>query len=172
MYPWILGSTPHHCNCVPLIAAPPSPRLPTHPSIISQILLTVHRENASATHRQTDGLDRYILGGSPHELRQLVHQGVCFPMPSPSPSPLHSSRATLHPYVPMISCVDVPNLVAYLNRTPKCCLGWYVVRCASYNRYRCLGEFTGENRRTTCNKKIRFNIFIVGIFCKKCTCIR
>jgi hypothetical protein len=32
------------------------------------------------------------------------------------------------------------------------------------------GEFTGENRRTTCNKKIGSKIFIVGKFCKKCTC--
>jgi hypothetical protein len=32
------------------------------------------------------------------------------------------------------------------------------------------GRSLGENRRTTCNKKIRSNIFIVGKFCKKFTC--
>ena len=33
-----------------------------------------------------------------------------------------------------------------------------------------LGEFIGENRRTTCDKKQGPNMFIVGKFCKKCTC--
>jgi hypothetical protein len=33
-----------------------------------------------------------------------------------------------------------------------------------------LGEFTSENRRTTCDKKIVSNIFIIGKFCKKCKC--
>ena len=34
----------------------------------------------------------------------------------------------------------------------------------------CLGEFTSENRRTMCDKKIGSNIFIVGKFCKIRTC--
>jgi hypothetical protein len=33
----------------------------------------------------------------------------------------------------------------------------------------CSGGFTGKNRRTTCNKKIGSNIFIVGKFGKKYT---
>jgi hypothetical protein len=33
-----------------------------------------------------------------------------------------------------------------------------------------LREITGENRRTTYNKKIGSNIFIVDKFCKKFTC--
>jgi hypothetical protein len=32
------------------------------------------------------------------------------------------------------------------------------------------GRSLGENRRTTCNKKIGSNIFIIGKFCKKFTC--
>jgi hypothetical protein len=33
-----------------------------------------------------------------------------------------------------------------------------------------LGEITGKFFRTTCDKKIGSNIFIVDKFCKKCTC--